>query len=122
MVMIVRRILKTRSRCVATPLQRRRLRLVALLHDKISGGLGGTVDAERSANEIDRKPGPHCPALGAGTDTEAHGRLLSRLVGMPGSIGPLKATRVPKPGLDGGPPVDEVVTGVCDYGGRRAPC
>src|SRR5437899_10350164 len=103
MVMIVRRILKTRSRCVATPLQRRRLRLVALLHDKISGGLGGTVDAERSANEIDRKPGLHCPALGADIDTEAHGRLLSRLVGMPGSIDPPFTERQGNPDSETGP-------------------
>src|SRR3989454_3027750 len=98
-----RRAQKTRARCVATPLPRRRLRLGALLLDQICGGLGGTDDAERSANEIDRKPGPHCPALGAGTDTEAHGRLLSRLVGMPGSIGPPFTERQGNPDSETGP-------------------
>src|SRR5437867_3019541 len=58
----------------------RRLRLGALLLDQISSRLGGAVDAERRAHEIDCEPGRHCPALGARTDTEAHGRLLSRLV------------------------------------------
>jgi len=60
-------------------LPQRRRRLGALILDQISRGLGGAVNAERSANEIDRD---YWPVFGAGTDTQAHGCHLSLLAGM----------------------------------------